>query len=689
MSANREGYYSFSIRTMQEYFAGTFLVKGIGDEEVMQNIRDIAYKSYWRNVLLFALGYIELEKKNLEKEIGNLCYEMNGRDNIIREEYTVDNICLFGSWLALDILSEDIFKGKEQNKYIEIATKALSLYRTSNYNRFANISGVQFKKMYSYIKEKYLSNKDFHEEIFELYIKLAENQKNQVELMLDELLDKCDENNKITFCIQIIENSAKFNPEWVLKWEKQLIIFILEGKIKQFLSKHVVMRLLQNTLIKSNTIMQKYMFEQSVFNREISTKYIENIFEISWLDQIRGWLSFRHREKGNAEINVTPTFKYRRFLVPTEENIEKFKNFAEKINAQYFIVLCEYVQESKYDKYVELLEVLEQEPLYLKERYKRSSIYRAPYSSKDVYEEYQKSIDDFCELFNEDKIRECMNLKICSNINFAATCTDSVFDTLYEKFNFELEEFSELNDEFFRSFIFAAYVQIESTESLENIQEFTLNRLLTVFYEVVRRQGFAYYGIMILIVLLNTKYKEDVLKMKSYNFYEESQLINQIGYGQNLVKKYSCITIEHLNYAISSIIQNCIFSAQENNFLQLLPLLMYKNINCSRFITENDIKELKKINYENSINEFVVCVLKLYCDLGDITLVEEMLNFNLDNQFMYSILLDVFENCKISQCEQIGVKLYLMLENVEFKERDFIQQRLIEKMIENRCDILK
>ena len=118
LTENRDGFYSFSIRSMQEFFAGTCLVKKVGDKEVMKNIRAIAYKSYWRNVLLFALGYIELEKKYLEPEIGALCYEMNGRDNLVKAEYTIDNVCLFGSWLALDILAEDIFKGKNQNKYI-------------------------------------------------------------------------------------------------------------------------------------------------------------------------------------------------------------------------------------------------------------------------------------------------------------------------------------------------------------------------------------------------------------------------------------------------------------------------------------------------------------------------------------------------------------------------------------------
>lgn len=72
LGENRENYYSFSIRSMQEFFAGTSLVKGVKDSEAVNNIRRIAYSSYWRNALLFAFGYIELEKKYLETEKGKV-----------------------------------------------------------------------------------------------------------------------------------------------------------------------------------------------------------------------------------------------------------------------------------------------------------------------------------------------------------------------------------------------------------------------------------------------------------------------------------------------------------------------------------------------------------------------------------------------------------------------------------------
>lgn len=63
---------------MQEYFAGTYLVKDRNDKESIANKKLISYSSYWRNALLFALGYIEMERNYMEPEIGELCEQMNG-----------------------------------------------------------------------------------------------------------------------------------------------------------------------------------------------------------------------------------------------------------------------------------------------------------------------------------------------------------------------------------------------------------------------------------------------------------------------------------------------------------------------------------------------------------------------------------------------------------------------------------
>lgn len=163
---NREGYYSFQLRSIQEYFAGTYLVKDKSDTDAMNGVRRIVYSSYWRNVLLFALGYIELERKSLEPDIGLLCEEMNGKDNIMPEDYTSENLCLFGSWLAIDILVENIFRGKQQEKYIALASRVMGFMDYTAYNAFNLISGVQKDKLLRYVREYYCKREEDWENWF-------------------------------------------------------------------------------------------------------------------------------------------------------------------------------------------------------------------------------------------------------------------------------------------------------------------------------------------------------------------------------------------------------------------------------------------------------------------------------------------------------------------------------------------
>ena len=132
----------------------------------MNGVRRIVYSSYWRNVLLFALGYIELERKSLEPDIGLLCEEMNGKDNIMPEDYTSENLCLFGSWLAIDILVENIFRGKQQEKYIALESRVMGFMDYTAYNAFNLISGVQKDKLLRYVREYYCKREEDWENWF-------------------------------------------------------------------------------------------------------------------------------------------------------------------------------------------------------------------------------------------------------------------------------------------------------------------------------------------------------------------------------------------------------------------------------------------------------------------------------------------------------------------------------------------
>ena len=60
----RQNEFGFEIRSLQEFLAACGIVDG-SDEEISLRLNKIAYSSYWRNVLLFSLGYIFAERRSL------------------------------------------------------------------------------------------------------------------------------------------------------------------------------------------------------------------------------------------------------------------------------------------------------------------------------------------------------------------------------------------------------------------------------------------------------------------------------------------------------------------------------------------------------------------------------------------------------------------------------------------------
>ena len=90
----------FPVAPIQEYFAALFLVNG-DDKVIADRLKRISSNSYWRNVLLFVIGYFQNESR--QHLISNI-YMESKQDNL-----SINNISKVDSWLAVDILIENIF----------------------------------------------------------------------------------------------------------------------------------------------------------------------------------------------------------------------------------------------------------------------------------------------------------------------------------------------------------------------------------------------------------------------------------------------------------------------------------------------------------------------------------------------------------------------------------------------------
>lgn len=117
---NKEGEYMFSIRSMQEFLAANGVVRQ-REAEVIEELNKIAASAYWRNVFLFAIGYLNKYVPPLEEEVRKICEQLNGCD-CTPAQYNLEKISMEGSLLALDILKEGIYKGtaKSEKKYFDL-----------------------------------------------------------------------------------------------------------------------------------------------------------------------------------------------------------------------------------------------------------------------------------------------------------------------------------------------------------------------------------------------------------------------------------------------------------------------------------------------------------------------------------------------------------------------------------------
>ena len=121
ITENQDGKIGFAIRSTQEYFSAMKNVHNIREKEVIANTKKISESAYWRNVFIFMVGYMVINKDyiiddNLDSYVG----ELNG-SNLRGDQLSLSKVSNYGSLLSLEILSESIFTNhpKLENKFIK------------------------------------------------------------------------------------------------------------------------------------------------------------------------------------------------------------------------------------------------------------------------------------------------------------------------------------------------------------------------------------------------------------------------------------------------------------------------------------------------------------------------------------------------------------------------------------------
>lgn len=117
-------FFGFELRSLQEFFAGAYLVQTAHDtQQRFDRLRAIAYSEHWRNVALFSAGRIVRDYNGEAfKILEEVCRFM--------ERYHPDTYLHRGAWLALDIAADGIFTTNDRNLQFSTLELALTVLQT-------------------------------------------------------------------------------------------------------------------------------------------------------------------------------------------------------------------------------------------------------------------------------------------------------------------------------------------------------------------------------------------------------------------------------------------------------------------------------------------------------------------------------------------------------------------------------
>lgn len=700
---NRDGFYSFAIRSIQEYFAGTCLVKDKSDGEAMENIRRIAYSSYWRNVLLFALGYIELERKSLEKEIGLLCQQMNGADNIEKADYTSENVCLFGSWLAVDILAEDIFRGKEQNKYVKLAAEAVRLAGCAEFGSFSLISGAQKDKLLRYVKENRGKDEKGLADIFKLYYELGRNKKNDMTQEMINALDKSGEEQRIEVCLHVLEDSAAFRAEMVKAAKRQIADALEKGKIKKLLPAGILAGLIDSVQGTKSKELAGNFFLHCLYNRNSILKIEKRLGMGCSMEMMQKYLApqYSRRPMDTAHIKLTKSMdvelidrKIRKW------EVEEVKKEVQRMGIKFLVDFCDFLLQPSFESYRKLYIQCGKENQYLVKAYRRTL--RIYVSDREISneEEFQEMMlrkeEDYTNFRKGNYLDKLYSGK--TDVEFAVSIRangDYLGDLIEEGRISGENGVGRLNDRFLGLCIYGAAMHWGFHRRTGAMSNTDVSRFIQLVYEAEQRKYYDDNIIYMIELLIAFKHKKQLWEQLP-DFLLADEMIEQGMFGRGIKRNrlgsgarrmLNTISREELENAIGDIVHKVLYDEKENNYLSMIPFFIERKINIRKCITEADMRNLEQMEYTVEANLLAVKLLRMcvYENENPEEVLEDILSCSVLRKTMYEELENMLYYCDIENREGLLTGLYWKLEGEDFEEKQEMGDRILNFILEQKC----
>lgn len=205
----------FSIRALQEYFAALYFFN-CREKIFPDRIRQISRSAYWRNTFLFGMGYIYNEQDYMLDHLYALCNELNGGGQDAGID-TIERVSKIGSWLALDILVDGIFRNarKYENQFAEFLKPLFELAPSEKHLDFSKLSEEILKNWVFKFIEEFLSRKEFKDQLTAWVIaaRLIEHGYNELIDIVAPYWPRMD--NQI-FLIKYLHNMGLDESDWYI-----------------------------------------------------------------------------------------------------------------------------------------------------------------------------------------------------------------------------------------------------------------------------------------------------------------------------------------------------------------------------------------------------------------------------------------------------------------------------------------
>lgn len=363
-----DGKVGFSIRSIQEFFAAHYMLENRPDPDILRYLNSLAGNHYWRNTFLFAMGYLYKHKNYLLQSVHSICGRLNGQGDTYSET-TPLKITKLGSWLALDILNESIFRGIPlyENMFIYYLEELFSLPFVDEHAYISSLpQHIKEVCVYSLIQKIGGESIAFNRTLWGVSAYFLKQEDKTIETILDGLWPKNDKETERSLLLFLGEIGLHDNQWFCNKIINALSesdflayksILIDEDYLKNIINLNMSKK--QRSIILSNIIIDLLKPYSLLYGSEYLEMFLKTLSNTN-LDLSK--YKFGTRESifhNSISINVTDSLSFNLNLLESTDLIKQLEQIMEFDTESILFKVVAYlnnpIKKNMYDLFSSLL----------------------------------------------------------------------------------------------------------------------------------------------------------------------------------------------------------------------------------------------------------------------------------------------------------------------------------------------